>query len=261
MATIINIIINNNHINTNDNGNNVIIKILKMVNTISWDIASQTESCHDAKFVAMASSFTTNNHYSDVIMRTMASLITSLTIVYSTVYSGADLRKHQSSASLALVWGILPVTGEFTAQMASNVEKCFHLMKPSWRQYRRRHDNSWVSDYQPSGDVLLVTSPSHRHWWHCTGRTRHVTSTSIQFRGCPPVTSSCHGGTGEVCHWRTSQSWRKVSLIYKCITHIMITSWHRNDFRIAGILWGESSCHRWTPQRASDADLKWWLSC
>ena len=42
-------------------------------------------------------------HCSDVIMGTMASQITSLTIVYSTVYSGADQRKHQqSSASLAL---------------------------------------------------------------------------------------------------------------------------------------------------------------
>ena len=45
-------------------------------------------------------------HYSDVIMNTMASQITSLTIVYSTVYSGADQRKHQSSASLAFVRGI-----------------------------------------------------------------------------------------------------------------------------------------------------------
>ena len=44
-------------------------------------------------------------HYSDVIMGTMASQITSLTIVYSTVYSGADQSKHQSSASLAFVWG------------------------------------------------------------------------------------------------------------------------------------------------------------
>ena len=39
-------------------------------------------------------------------MGTMASQITSLTIVYSTVYSGADQRKHQSSASLAFVWVI-----------------------------------------------------------------------------------------------------------------------------------------------------------
>ena len=45
-------------------------------------------------------------HYNDVIMSTIASQITSLAIVYSTVYSGADQRKHQSSASLAFVWGI-----------------------------------------------------------------------------------------------------------------------------------------------------------
>ena len=45
-------------------------------------------------------------HYSDVIMGAMASQITSLTIVYSTVYSGTDQRKRQSSASLAFVRGI-----------------------------------------------------------------------------------------------------------------------------------------------------------
>ena len=45
-------------------------------------------------------------HYDDVIMDTIASQITSLAIVYSIVYSSAVLRKHQSSASLAFVWGI-----------------------------------------------------------------------------------------------------------------------------------------------------------
>ena len=45
-------------------------------------------------------------HYSDVIMGAMASQITSLTIVYSTVYSGADQRKHRSSALMAFVRGI-----------------------------------------------------------------------------------------------------------------------------------------------------------
>ena len=39
-------------------------------------------------------------------MTTMASQITSLTIVYPTVYSDADQIKHQSSASLAFVWEI-----------------------------------------------------------------------------------------------------------------------------------------------------------
>ena len=39
-------------------------------------------------------------------MGLIASQIISLTIVYSTVYSGTDQRKHQSSASLAFVRGI-----------------------------------------------------------------------------------------------------------------------------------------------------------
>ena len=64
-------------------------------------------------------------------MTTMASQITSLTVVYSTVYSDADQRKHQSSASLAFVWGIhrdrwIPRT---KGQLRG---KGFHLMTSSW---------------------------------------------------------------------------------------------------------------------------------
>ena len=47
-----------------------------------------------------------DQHYNDVIMSVMASQITRLTIVYSTVYSGAEHRQHLSSASLAFVRGI-----------------------------------------------------------------------------------------------------------------------------------------------------------
>ena len=53
-------------------------------------------------------------------MGAMASQITSLTIVYSTVYSGADQRKHQSVTDLCV--GNSSVTAEFPAQMASNAE-------------------------------------------------------------------------------------------------------------------------------------------
>ena len=58
-------------------------------------------------------------HYNDVIMSMMASQITSLTIVYSIVYSGADQRKHQSSASLAFVGGPVnyPHKGTVTRKM------------------------------------------------------------------------------------------------------------------------------------------------
>ena len=45
------------------------------------------------------------NHYSDVTMGAMVSQITSLTIVYSIIYSGANQTKHQSSESLALMRG------------------------------------------------------------------------------------------------------------------------------------------------------------
>ena len=46
------------------------------------------------------------DHYSDFIMSAMASQIPGVTIVYITICSGADQRKHQSSASLAFVRGI-----------------------------------------------------------------------------------------------------------------------------------------------------------
>ena len=73
------------------------------------------------KVLAVKSVVFCTTHYDDVIMTTMASQITNLTVVYSIVYLGADQRKHQSSASLAFVWGIHR-TGEFPAQRASNAE-------------------------------------------------------------------------------------------------------------------------------------------
>ena len=67
----------------------------------------------------------------------IASQITSFTIVYSTVYSDADHRKHQSSASL-------PGTGEFPAHMASNAEN----VSIWWRQ--------WILT------VSFMTNPQYR---------------------------------------------------------------------------------------------------
>ena len=45
-------------------------------------------------------------HYSDIIMSITASQITGISFVYSTVCSGTDQRKHQSSTSLPVVRGI-----------------------------------------------------------------------------------------------------------------------------------------------------------
>ena len=78
-------------------------------------------------------------------MSLMASQITSLTIVHSTVYSGTDQRKHQSSASLAFVRGIyrwpvnFPHKGPVTRKMfpfddVIMIWKCwYHSLRRDWR--------------------------------------------------------------------------------------------------------------------------------
>ena len=66
--------------------------------------------------------YTYQHHYNSVIMGSMASQITRLMIVYSTVYSS----RRSKEASKLRVNGLCarnsPVTGEFPTQMASNAE-------------------------------------------------------------------------------------------------------------------------------------------
>ena len=83
----------------------------------------------------------------------MASQITRVSIVYSTVCSGADQRKLQSSASLAFVGGIhrWPVNSPHKRPVMR--KKWFHLMMPSWN-LRYLHEKkcnpflSWRSSRQ-----------------------------------------------------------------------------------------------------------------
>ena len=94
-------------------------------------------------------------HYSDVIMRTLAYQIISLTIVYSTVYSDADQNKHQSSASLAL-----QETGEFPAQMASNADNVSiwwrHHGLPSWHGTAPQIGESWQGSQGTQDTALFM---------------------------------------------------------------------------------------------------------
>ena len=126
-------------------------------------------------------------HYNDVIINTMASQITSLMVVCSTVYSDADQRKHQSSASLAFVWGIhrdrwIPRTN---GQLRG---KCFHLMTSSWEGVIFWHHTSlcvpmvqpmtvwqqtikWFSfDAFPISKMLYILHTALTHW----GRVTHI---------------------------------------------------------------------------------------
>ena len=60
-------------------------------------------------------------HYNDVIMGAIASKITSLTIIYSTVYSSESKGNIKAPRHWPL-WGISPETDQLPAQMASNAE-------------------------------------------------------------------------------------------------------------------------------------------
>ena len=84
-------------------------------------------------------------HYSTVIMDAIASHITSLTIVYSTVYTGADQRKHQSSASLAFVrrihrWPVnYPHKGPVTRQMFPIDDVIMYCKENNWKVNKEEH--------------------------------------------------------------------------------------------------------------------------
>ena len=92
--------------------------ILRITSNANSDDTCDTMAINSLQCVADS---IRRSHYGDVIMSAIASQITSLTIVYSTVYWGADQRKHQSSASLASVRNS-PVTEEFPEQKANNAE-------------------------------------------------------------------------------------------------------------------------------------------
>ena len=64
------------------------------------------------------------SHYNDVMMSAITSQINSFTIIYSTVYSSTDQRKHQSPASLTFVRGIHQWRGKVFRLMTSS---CNHF--------------------------------------------------------------------------------------------------------------------------------------
>ena len=106
-----------------------------------------------------------SEHYCDVIMGEVVSQITSLAIVYSIVYSDADQRKHQSSASLAF---------EFPAQKASNAEN----VSIWWRHHD--FDPSVLSDIKPALCSVMAWCRTgvkgvKIHW----GQEKHICFTKL----------------------------------------------------------------------------------
>ena len=74
---------------------------------VNFAPSSRRQPCHCPRASNMilngTKNYITSIHYNDVIMSAIGFQITSFTIVYLTLYAGADQRKHQRSSSLASV--------------------------------------------------------------------------------------------------------------------------------------------------------------
>ena len=141
-------------------------------------------------------------------MGVMKSQITSLTIVYSTIYSGADRRKRQSSASLTFVRRIhrWPVNSPHKWPVTRKIYPFNDVIMAM-----NRMDNTPVS----TCIYLLVV------YYTC------VTKVS---------------NTGQNKENRQSSSWQILRYQwYLC----MMTSSFGNIFRVTGPLCGEFTGHRW----------------
>ena len=111
-------------------------------------------------------------HYRDVIMNTRTSQITSLAIVYSTVYSGADQRKLQKLCVTGLCEGNSPVTDVFPAKRTSNA-----VNVSIWWRHHDKSVGQLCQELPASGQLYLksqlrlctVDDVVHlKEWWKYT---------------------------------------------------------------------------------------------
>ena len=154
-------------------------------------------------------------------MGAMASQITSLSIVYSTIYSAADQRKHQSSASLAFVRGIhrwpvnsphkWPITRKmfpFDDVVMMRNRSILWMLMP------------WFFCFTKSSEAMVLTK---------------LDKQALVFHECIIAVLRNDG---------------------KCKHSFMMMSSNGNIFRITGPLCGEFTGHRLIPHtKASEAEL------
>ena len=110
---------------------------------------------------------------SDIIMGAVASQITSLTIVYSTVYSDTDERKHQSCASLAFVWGIHrgPVNSPHKWSVTRNMFPFDDvIMSPLYstkKDSMKLHKNAVKCSENANISLSVLITNQYLKGWHC----------------------------------------------------------------------------------------------
>ena len=115
-----------------------------------YEITRLRTPCHSFVCQSVALPY----HYTEVIIGAKAYQITSLTIVYSTVYSDADQRKHQSSASLAFVWGIhrRPVNSPHKWPVTRKMFPFDDIIMTTFRICKRQQS---LTGYVPTYDMVL----------------------------------------------------------------------------------------------------------
>ena len=118
------------------------------------------------------------SHNNDVIMSTMTSQITSLTIVYSTVYSGADQRKYHRSASLAFARGIhrSPVNSPHKGPVTRKKFRFDYVRHVVIRpEYDRSIPHRQILGFHKDGFQLIVPS----QYWEIMENTNFVSFLKI----------------------------------------------------------------------------------
>ena len=167
-------------------------------------------------------------------MSAMASQITSLTIVYSTVYSGTDQRKHQNSASLAFVRGIhrwpvnSPHKGPVTRKTCQFDDVIMILImcglnygitKSKLQHYKVNHSSAPVCHDSLVGDTVYPKKYAHGFVVLCfvvVMQSFIMNSHEVFIH----IHQGCFAGTGAIvrlpqCQWSKPDGYGKIR---QCIT-------------------------------------------
>ena len=191
-----------------------------------------------------------HTHKCDVIMGGMASQITSLTIVYWTIHSGADQGKHQSSESLAFVreiqrWPVnSPHKGPVTRKVFpfDDVSMAAHGLLPSWHRNIPHIYVYWCQ---------LISSEFHTRRWNPIIEPFSFLYQTVRKH------DRFNNGTAVYEYHLSSVTWAPWHNAMICSTdYRMMTSSNGNIFRVTGPLCGEFTGHRWISRtEASGAEL------
>ena len=208
--------------------------LLSSVGRGTWGIVCQQSACWPTVDVCWVEYITRNmhtgteQHYNDVIISAMASQITSLAIVHSTAYLGVDQRKHQSSASLAFVWGInrWPVNSPYSGPMTRKMFPFDDVIMVSIRKKDfKTHTVSqsmrlgvfccgWIlrdhTVYAPSQWETALQCNAVFHW---LGTWTEWSLDTVQFQPYPP----------ELLH--SYKQWFRVDGMYLTKPMIWLASW------------------------------------